>query len=126
LKLLIKQLSERSEPLHLQTLQIELVGHTQVRAHEAARTEGNSWVITSLSNLNQPIGSPSDVAGTEIELTKEFWYGHPLPDTVAPSFVTCNIARSYELVISVGLAYGSLKIGMGLGMVICPQFVVFP
>lgn len=114
LKLIIKQLSERSEPVFLETLQIELVGHTNVRAHEAVRTENNSWVITSLSNLNQAIGTPSDAAGTETELTKEFWYGHPLPDTVAPSFVTCNIARSYELVVSIGLSYGSAKAGMHL------------
>jgi hypothetical protein len=114
LKLIIKQLNERSEPVFLETLQIELVGHTNVRAHEASRVENNSWVITSLSNLNQAIGTPSDAAGTETELTKEFWYGRPLPDTVAPSFVTCNIARSYELVISVGLSYGSAKAGMHL------------
>ncbi|KAF2427248.1 hypothetical protein EJ08DRAFT_593140 [Tothia fuscella] len=112
LKLIIKQLSERAEPLFLETLQIELVGHTPVRAHEVVRTENNSWVITSLSNLNQSIGTPSDPVGTETELSKEFWYGHNLPDTVAPSFVTCNIARSYELVVSVGLSYGAPKAGM--------------
>jgi hypothetical protein len=117
LRVLIKQLSERSEALHLQTLQIELVGYTRVRAHEVNRTETNSWVIASLSNINMPIGNPSDVEGTETELSKEFWYGHKLPDTVAPSFVTCNIARSYELVVSVGLAYGSLKASMGMGVV---------
>jgi hypothetical protein len=114
---LIKQLSERSEALTLQTLQIELVGHTRIRAHEVARTETNSWVIASLSNINMPIGSPSDSEGTETELSKEFWYGHKLPDTVAPSFMTCNIARTYELVVSVGLAYGSLKASMGMGVV---------
>jgi hypothetical protein len=121
LKILIKQLSERSEPLHLQTLQIELVGHTRVRAHEIVRTETNSWVIFSGSNLNMPIGDPSDVEGTETEVSKEFWYGHKLPDTVAPSFVTCNISRTYELVISVGLAYGSLKASMGMGVVSSPS-----
>jgi hypothetical protein len=122
LKILIKQLSERSELLHLQTLQIELVGHTRVRAHEIVRTETNSWVLYSGSNLNMPIGNPSDVEGTETEVSKEFWYGQKLPDTVAPSFVTCNIARSYEVVISVGLAYGSPKASAGMGVVNSPVF----
>lgn len=106
LKVLIKQLNERSEELYLQTLQIELIGFTKVRAHEATRTETNSWVIISLSNLNQPIGAFNDPAETETELTKELWYGHRLPDTVAPSFITCNISRSYELQVSAGLSYG--------------------
>ncbi|TID26476.1 hypothetical protein E6O75_ATG00969 [Venturia nashicola] len=106
IRILIKQLNERSEELYLQTLQIELIGFTKVRAHEALRTETNSWVIISLSNLNQPIGAFNDPAETETELTKELWYGHKLPDTVAPSFVTCNIARSYELQVSAGLSYG--------------------
>ncbi|RDI79289.1 hypothetical protein Vi05172_g10696 [Venturia inaequalis] len=106
IKILVKQLNERSEELYLQTLQIELIGFTKVRAHEAARMETNSWVIISLSNLNQPIGAFNDPAETETELTKELWFGHKLPDTVAPSFVTCNISRSYELQVSVGLSYG--------------------
>jgi hypothetical protein len=109
LKVLIKQLSERSNPLFLQTLQVELIGHTRVRAHDAVRVESNGWVIISLSNLNQPIGSPGDAAETETELSKEYWFGQRLQETVAPSFVTCNISRSYELVVSVGLAYGSTK-----------------
>jgi hypothetical protein len=108
-RILIKQLSERDEPLYLQTLQIELVGSTKVRAHEAFRTENTSWVLASLSNLNHEIGSRADDVNTETELTKEFWYGHPLPNTVAPSFVTCNLTRTYELVVSVGLSYGSNK-----------------
>ena len=106
LRILFKQLSERSEAVYIQTLQIELVGHTKVRAHGVYRTESTSWVITTQSNLQYEIGSLGDAVGTETELTKEFWYGRTLPDTVAPSFITCNISRSYELVISLGLCYG--------------------
>jgi hypothetical protein len=106
LRVLFKQLSARSEPLVLQTLQVELIGHTKVRAQEVVWSEPTSWVLTSRSNLNQPIGSPSDPADTETELSKEFWYGFPLPDTVAPSFITCNVSRFYKLAVSLGLAYG--------------------
>ncbi|KAF2401807.1 hypothetical protein EJ06DRAFT_528962 [Trichodelitschia bisporula] len=109
LRVLIKQLSERSEELYLQTLQIELIATTRVQAHEAVRDEKGSWVIISLTNLKQPIGSKTDAIDTETALTKELWYGHKLPNTVSPTFITCNIQRSYELVVSVGLSYGSLK-----------------
>jgi hypothetical protein len=111
LRVLVKQLSERDEPLYLQTFQIELIGHTKVASQGVYRTESTSWVIRSLSNLHQQLGSPSDASGTETELSKEFWFGQPLPDSVAPSFVTCNLSRFYELVVSVGLTYGSTAHG---------------
>ena len=109
LRIIIKQLNARVEPLYLQTLQIELIGYTRVRAEDAVRNETHSWVITSMSNMNYAIGAPADDAGTETDLSNEFWAGRPLPNTVAPSFVTCNIRRTYELQVSVGLCFGSYK-----------------
>jgi hypothetical protein len=34
------------------------------------------------------------------------WENIPLPDTVPPSFDTCNISRTYELELTVGLTHG--------------------
>ncbi|KAK5156450.1 hypothetical protein LTR04_005626 [Oleoguttula sp. CCFEE 6159] len=107
LRVIVKQLSERAESVYLQMLQVELIGYTHIRAHDIARTESNSWIITSTSNMGVLIGSSSDVAGTETTLSKEYWYGRPLPNTVAPSFETCNIRRDYELEVRVGISYGS-------------------
>jgi hypothetical protein len=109
LKVIVKQLSERNEPLYLQNLHIELIGYTKVRAEDAVRTETHSWVITSLSSMHRLIGTPADAVDTETEIPKDLWEEKPLPNTVAPSFVTCNIQRWYELVVSVGLSYGSDK-----------------
>ncbi|KAF2664206.1 hypothetical protein BT63DRAFT_103317 [Microthyrium microscopicum] len=106
LRVLIKQQSPRSGPLYLKTFQIELVGHT-------------NWVLNSASNLHYTIGIETDAEGAETELTRELWAGHTLPDAVCPSFVTCNIERYYELVVSVGLSYGSTIPGQD-------QFVVLP
>ena len=105
--------------LFLKTLQVELIGFTQVRAHEAVRTESNSWVLVSKANINESIGTVADAAGTETELNKEFWFGQKLPDTVPPSFVTCNISRKYELKVSVGLAFGGMhgKVSLTPGIV---------
>jgi len=110
-RVLVRQLSPRSQPLFLKTFQIELIGHNKLRAQRLEQMVGTSWVLTSLSNLHYAIGSPSDAEGTETELSKELIAGHPLPDAVCPSFLTCNIERFYELVVSIGLSYGSTTPG---------------
>jgi hypothetical protein len=105
----VKQLTERDQPLYLQSLQVELFGYTHVRAHEVKRQESNSWVIFTAANMDLPIGSPTDAVATETEISKEYWYNRPLPSAVAPTFVTCNLKREYELEVRVGLTYGSGK-----------------
>lgn len=118
LRLIVKKLSDFGEALHLQSLQVSLIGHTKVRAHEVFRTETNSWIIMSRSNMGIPIGLPTDTADTEVVLDDKIWRGQPLPNTVAPSFQTCNIERSYQLDIRIGLSYGA-----GVAK---PQNVVLP
>lgn len=118
MRLIIKQLSERRQPLYMQSFQIELIGYTRVRAHDFIRTESTSWVICSSSNMGVRIGSLEDEVGTDIELSREYWQNRPLPNTVAPSFVTCNIARFYEMEVRIGLAYGTTaanKVGVRFG-----------
>jgi hypothetical protein len=111
LRILIKQHSPRTRPLYLQSLQIEVIGHTNIQAHGFAKKVSGSWVIFSRSNMQYVIGSPNDEPETETELSDHLWANLPLPDTVSPSFVTCNIVRSYELIVSVGLSYGNPQSG---------------
>jgi hypothetical protein len=66
LRLLLKNVSERSKNVYLQMLQIELIGYTKVRAHEVTRTESNSWILCSFSNMAIPVGMPTDPVDTEI------------------------------------------------------------
>ncbi|KAF2128109.1 hypothetical protein P153DRAFT_376989 [Dothidotthia symphoricarpi CBS 119687] len=111
LRLLIRNVSERTKNIYLQMLQIELIGYTKVRAHEVVRTESNSWLLASMSNMAIPIGSPTDPIDTEIPINQEYWSGKPVPNTVPPTFTTCNLSRFYELEIRVGVGYGSYKHG---------------
>lgn len=111
LRLLVKNMSERTKNLYLQMLQIELIGYTKVRAHEVTRTESNSWILASMSNMAIPIGSPSDPIGTEVPINQEYWSGKIVPNTVAPTFTACNLSRFYELEVRVGLGYGSYNHG---------------
>lgn len=111
LRVLVKNMSERTKNVYLQMLQVELIGYTKIRAHEVHRTESNSWIIASFSNMAIPLGSPSDPVETEVPINPEYWSGKPLPNTVAPTFQTCNIERTYELEVRVGLGYGSYQHG---------------
>lgn len=99
--------------------QIELIGYTHVRAHDLNRTESGSWVIKSLANMNMPLNVPNRKSQTEFKVPPHLWDNVPLPNTVAPSFDTCNISRSYELEIRVGLSHsmsGSAR----------PELIVLP
>jgi hypothetical protein len=119
LRILVKQLSSRKSNLYLQMLHIELIGYTQVRAQDLARSETSVWVIVSMSNMAIPLGSPTDEINKEVSINREYWQGNPLPSTVAPSFEACNISRRYELEVRVGLGYGSYEHGRD-------QLVVLP
>ena len=105
LRLIAKKLNDSDGVVYLQSLQISLVAHTKVRAHSAFRTENNSWIIMSKSNMGVALGRASDPINTETLIDDRMWRGQPLPNTVAPSFETCNIIRTYQLDVRVGLSY---------------------
>lgn len=120
LRILVQKLGGNTETVFLSMLQIELIGYTHVRAHDLTRSESGSWVIMSQSNMNMPLGETSDPLGKEWKVPSRYWEKIPLPNTVAPSFDTCNISRTYELEIRVGLSHDS-----GMGMV-KPELMVLP
>ena len=107
LRVLIQKQSGSSERPILQSIQIELIGYTHIRAHDLNRVEGSTWVVLSHSNMSIPLGDPNAPAGTELKIDDKLWKNILLPNTVAPSFTTCNMRRRYELEVRVGLGYGS-------------------
>ena len=104
LTILLKRLNASSDPIYMQSLQVSLNANTRIRAHDIFRTEQNSWIIMSKSNMGVLIGSKTDSEGTEVAIDDRLWRGQALPNTVAPSFETCNIARSYCLDVRIGLS----------------------
>ena len=103
-------------------LQIELLVHTHVRAHDLNRIETSSVVITSQANMAVPLGDGgvgAEKANTDLEVPSPLWDNIPLPMTVSPSFETCNISRTYDLEVRVGLKHG------GVGD-IRPEIMVLP
>jgi len=61
-----------------------------------------------VSDLQIPIGDENSIPGQELEVNPIMWLGRSLPETVPPSFTTCNISRSYSLKVDIGLSCGGL------------------
>ncbi|KAK5198239.1 hypothetical protein LTR99_007512 [Exophiala xenobiotica] len=119
LRILIERLNESSASVYLSMLQIELIGYTHVRAHDLERIESGSWILMSKANMNMPLGNPTEKSRKEWKLPSRLWDDFPIPNTVCPSFETCNISRRYELEVRVGLAHG---VASGMR----PELIVLP
>ena len=119
LRILVQRLNNTFADAYLSTLQIELIGYTHVRARDLTRKERTPWILVSAQNLQLPLGSPSDKRTKEWKIPSRLWDNKLLPNTVAPSFETCNLSRTYELEIRVGLAHA---VSGG----IMPELIVLP
>ncbi|KAN0112891.1 hypothetical protein V8E51_005842 [Hyaloscypha variabilis] len=119
LRIIARKLNNSTEHVFLMSLQVQLSGSTEVRAQDVVRTETTSWVLMSLTGLAIPLGSPADEIRKETVVDASLWDRIPLPNTVAPSFHTCNLTRKYELEVRVGL-------GFGVPGEIQPQIVTLP
>ncbi|KAL9006871.1 MAG: hypothetical protein Q9188_000402 [Gyalolechia gomerana] len=102
LRLMVTKLNDSPATVFLQLLQIELVAKTAVRAHHLSRVNLTSTVVISKSNMRMRLVEQKRV----MEIDKGHWRDIPLPNSVAPSFDTCNISRSYDLHVKVGLLHG--------------------
>ncbi|TGJ81549.1 hypothetical protein E0Z10_g7217 [Xylaria hypoxylon] len=124
LRLIAKKLAPAQEQVHLTALEIALVGYTHVRVANLEKVERTRWIVVSALNLSIALGSPNDAADTEFEIPKTLWATHRLPNTVAPSFRTCNLVRRYELEMKLSLNWGLPGAGKSSGFL--PQFVSLP
>ncbi|KAM4065988.1 arrestin [Hirsutella rhossiliensis] len=112
LRLIAKKLVDCPEQVYLSSFQMDLIGITEVRSHSIYHNRTNRWVVTSSSNLTIPLtSSPHDEVGHELVIPDDLWTNRPLPNTIAPSFVACNLSRRYELEIRLGLSCGKPKTG---------------
>lgn len=106
LRVILRKTNKSAENVFLVSLQVQLFGYTEVRAQDVKRTETSTWMLMSLNGLSIPVGSPNDAIRKETVIDASLWDRIPLPNTVAPSFHTCNLTRKYELEVRVGLGYG--------------------
>ena len=112
LRILVTNQSDSSATIFLQLLHIELLGYTGIRAHDLRRSEVTSWMIISSSDMKIPLqkSTSSDKVGNKLEIDTKSWNQKTLPNTVTPTFDTCNLSRTYSLDIKVGLSWGKDRI----------------
>lgn len=109
LRLVAKKLVNSPEQVFLTSLQIDLIGTTDLRSHTIYNRKVNRWVVVTANNLNIPLCTNADDKNQEFVIPDDVWKNMPLPNTVAPSFITCNLARKYELELKLGLLWGKPK-----------------
>ncbi|KAI1126346.1 hypothetical protein F5Y10DRAFT_214609 [Nemania abortiva] len=124
LRLIAKKLVQSQEQVHLTALEIALVGYTHVRVANLEKVEQTRWIVVSALNLSIALGSSAHPADTEFEVPNTLWVAQRLPNTVAPSFRTCNLVRRYELEIKLSLSWGLRGAGKSGGML--PQVISLP
>ncbi|KAI1751315.1 hypothetical protein F4782DRAFT_190568 [Xylaria castorea] len=124
LRLVVKKLLPSQEEVHLTALEIALVGYTHVRVANLEKVERTRWIVVSALNLSIALGSPTDPVDAEFEVPNTIWAAQRLPNTVAPSFRTCNLMRRYELEMKFSLSWGLPGAGKSGGML--PQVVSLP
>jgi hypothetical protein len=105
IRLLLKTITKHAKPLYLQSMTLELVGFTKSRAQEVEKVTHSNWVLVSRNNLGRVLGSESDAAESEQEIAQDLLRHLTVPDNACSEFVTCNIARWYELHLRLGLSY---------------------
>ncbi|KAF3760631.1 hypothetical protein M406DRAFT_296007 [Cryphonectria parasitica EP155] len=107
LRLIAKKLADSRAECYLTSMQMELVGATTVRAQGLVNTEVTKWVVVSRHGLAVPLQwGPDDAVGREMEVNEVLWNSKPLPNTVMPTFVTCNLKRTYALELRLGVSWG--------------------
>jgi len=123
LRIFVKRLTLSPHALYLHSLQITLAGHTHVRAQEVLHEVVQTWVLFSRANIGSLILPASKSEGkkglaasmregTEEEVLLDLaligWEPNKrmLPNSVAPTFETCNIRRTYDLDVEIGIGWG--------------------
>jgi hypothetical protein len=102
LRIILRKSDENNEQVYLTFLQLRLFDFTEIRASDVLRVKTNSRTILSLDGLAIPLWAPSE---KETMLDSKLWDHLLLLSTIEPSFETCNLRRTYDLEVGVGLGH---------------------
>lgn len=105
-RILLVKLTPYKTPVLVRSIQIQLYTYTEIHAHGQTKTVRGMVPVLSLVNLGVSFGGDDSPVGEALEADSGMWRTACLPDTVSPSFRTCNIWRSYQLEIVLGLSHG--------------------
>lgn len=106
LRLVAEKLVQSSASVRLVSLQVDLVGTTQMSSLGAFSGHSERFVVFSDGCLSLPLTSEPDApVGSELEIPSSTWASIPLPNLITPSFHTCNISRTYALELNLSVAW---------------------
>lgn len=91
----------------LNEFQTMLIETTQAHAHGSVETLDQFWTVQTVANMKQRLCAENTQSGSVIDIPEAVWASHPLPAHIIPSFEVCNIKRTYELELRLGLKMGS-------------------
>ena len=106
LRVILVKIEPYTTPVFIRSLQIHLFAFTEITAHDLKKTDKRIITCLSLAGLQSPVGHDSQPIGEGVEADQALWANAALPDSVPPSFRTCNIWRTYQLEIVLGLSHG--------------------
>ncbi|KAK9492187.1 hypothetical protein V1508DRAFT_419545 [Lipomyces doorenjongii] len=108
LRLFIRSDEQCTTPIYLHSLQINLVSHTLVAAQEHNKDVAFALTVVNLQNMKLPMGTMTNPAPNvyEAEFDRNKWPSAFLPNSVPPTFKTCNISRGYSMEIFMVISHG--------------------
>jgi hypothetical protein len=104
LRLLLTKLDPFKEVIVMRTLQITLLTNTRITAHELFKDELTQYLLLSVADLHVSFGGEDAPPNIMLEADPSLWRDRAVPDSMSPSFTTCNIKRSYHLKVEIGLS----------------------
>ena len=105
LRIIARKLNDSLGSVFIMSLQIRLLGETEVRAQGISRIEKSHWFLTAVHfRPATPIALPQDKLGAEIIVDRTYWGELRLPNTVYPSFHCCDLTRTYVVEIDIELS----------------------
>lgn len=106
LRLVATKKAASTQPVYLTSILIELIGTTQIRCFDKIDSVVNRFIVLSNNSLRIPLTKTPDAAiDSEVQIPDDLWRNVPLPNTISPSFSTCNIARKYRLELRLGVSW---------------------
>lgn len=104
LRILLTKLDPFHDVVVIRSLQIMLLATTHISAHELVKDEFTELCLLSVADLRMQLGDANSPPNVPLEVDASMWRGKYLPETLSPTFSTCNISRAYQLKIEIGLS----------------------
>ncbi|KAF8458021.1 hypothetical protein BGX38DRAFT_1155113 [Terfezia claveryi] len=113
LRIIMAKLAPFKTPVVLRQVQLRLFMTTLITAHEHSKKVTFTVPLFNTYTdyrLGMPIpytfGPTDALPGAQLEADPRIWENWVLPENISPSFRTCNIARSYQLEVTLGVSLG--------------------